>query len=34
MCFHIWTPRLLQGKFSKLMPSTEIKIAVIYSVSL
>jgi ABC-type glycerol-3-phosphate transport system substrate-binding protein len=34
VCFHIWTPRLLQGKFSKLMPSTEIKIAVIYSVSL
>jgi hypothetical protein len=30
---HIWTPRLLQAKFSKLMSSTEIKIAAIYSVS-
>jgi hypothetical protein len=30
---HIWTPRLLQDKFSQLMPSTEIMIAAIYPVS-
>jgi hypothetical protein len=30
---HIWTPRLLQDKFSQLMPTTEIMIAAIYSVS-
>ena len=30
---HIWTPRLLQDKFSQLMPTTEIMIAAIYPVS-
>jgi hypothetical protein len=30
---HIWTPRLLQDKFSQLMPATEIMIAAIYPVS-
>jgi len=29
----IWTPRLLQAKFSQLMTPTEIKIAAIYPVS-
>jgi hypothetical protein len=30
---HIWTPRLLQDKFSQLMLTTEIMIAAIYPVS-
>jgi hypothetical protein len=30
---HMWTPRLLQDKFSQLMPTTEIMIAAIYPVS-
>jgi hypothetical protein len=30
---HIWTPRLLQAKFSKIDVKTEIKIAAIYPVS-